>query len=102
MCMEIVSIYSHAGLNIQSDKGNLNSQLPGRHQIDGPSQSDQDSPKPYLTGNGRKDRPDCQMDSDILADYQNLRNLSDDLIRMADYSTDEWSVRESTQAYGPD
>ncbi len=78
---------SHAGLNIQSDKGNLNSQLPGRHQIDS-SQSDQDSPKPRPTGNGRKDKPDRQMDSDILADYL----LSEDLAEMTGFNFEEKSV----------
>ena len=83
---------SHAGMNIQSDKGNLNSQLSGRHQIDS-SQSDQDSPKPRSNGNGRKDRPDRQMDSDILADYL----LSEDLVGMAGYSADEGSAQVDRQ-----
>jgi flagellar biosynthesis GTPase FlhF len=86
---------SHAGLNIQSDRGNLNLQLTGRHQIDS-SQSDHDSPKPYPIGNGRKDRPDHQTDSDIQADLV-FQLLSDDLIQAVDYSTDEGSVQDDKQ-----
>jgi len=91
---------SHAGLNIQSDKGNLNPQLPGRHQIDS-SPSDQDSPKPYLTGNGGKSGPDHQMDSDIQADLV-FQLLSDDLIQAVDYSTDEGSVQDDKQKAAAD
>ncbi|MGR3176406.1 MAG: hypothetical protein ACUZ8N_17710 [Candidatus Scalindua sp.] len=92
---------SHVGLNIQSDKGNINPQLPGRHQIDS-SQSDQDSLKPYPTGNGgRKDRPGRQADSDIQADLV-FQLLSDDLIQAADYSTDEGSVQDDKQKAAAD
>ena len=78
---------SHAGLNAQSDKDNLNSQLPGRHQIDS-SPSDQYSPKPGPTGNGRKDMLGRQMDSNILADYLSSKKP----VEMADDSLEEKSA----------
>ncbi|MFQ5686619.1 MAG: hypothetical protein ACE5GV_08160 [Candidatus Scalindua sp.] len=91
---------SHAGLNIQSDKGNINPQLPGRRQID-LSQSDQDLQNPYPAGNGRKDSPGRQMDSDIQADLV-FQLLSDDLIQAADYSTDEGSAQIDKQKAAAD
>ena len=78
---------SHSGMNIQSDNGNLNSQLQAMRQTDS-FQSGRDSQKPYPSGNGWKDRHDSQMDSGILADYL----LSEDLVEIAGYSLNEKSA----------
>ena len=86
---------SHPNLNTHSDNGNINSQSPGRHQIDS-SQSDQDLLKPYSAENGMKDRPDHQTDSDIQADLV-FQLLSDDLIQASNYGTDEGSAQDEKQ-----
>ncbi|MGR3301587.1 MAG: hypothetical protein ACUZ8I_03685 [Candidatus Scalindua sp.] len=67
----------------------------------GNGRSDQDSLKPYPAGNGSKDRPGHQMDSDIPADLV-YQLLSDDLIKAADYSTDEGSVQDYKQKEAAD
>ncbi len=78
---------SHPGLNIQSNKSKLNSQLSGRYQIDS-SQTDQGFSKPCLYGNGRKDMTDLHEDSNVLSDFL----LSEDLVEMAGLNFEEKSV----------